>query len=129
MQADGGTRSASITGGCVALALSLKKLMDEEILEQMPLKNLAAAASVGIVDGDLLLDLDYSEDSNAEMDMNVVATDSGQIVEIQASAEQNPFSKKEFSSLLSLAEKGIQELIRIQKQVLKEKSPLFIAYS
>ncbi len=129
IQADGGTRSASITGGCVALALALKRLMDKKIIDQMPMKHLAGAVSVGIVNGELLLDLDYEEDSQAEMDMNVVETDSDRIVEIQASAEKNTFSKKKFNALLSLAEKGIKELIDIQKSTLKQQSPLFIAYN
>lgn len=129
LQADGGTRCAAITGSCVALALALKKLMDDEVLDQMPLKNLAGAVSVGLVDGKPLLDLDYLEDSNAETDMNVVETDSGEIIEVQASAEKKPFSKKEFDSLLTLADKGIKELIQVQKEVLKRESLLFMAYN
>jgi ribonuclease PH len=128
IQADGGTRTASITVGCVALAIALKKMMDEEILDQMPLKNLVSAVSVGIVDGNALLDLDYLEDSMAEIDMNVVKTDTGKIVEIQATAEKAPFSKRDLTSLLNLADKGIQELLIAQKDVLKEKSLLFMAY-
>ena len=128
IQADGGTRTASITVGCVALAIALKKMMDEEILDQMPLKNLVSAVSVGIVDGIALLDLDYLEDSRAEIDMNVVKTDTGKIVEIQATAEKAPFSKRDLTSLLNLADKGIQELLIAQKDVLKEKSLLFMAY-
>jgi ribonuclease PH len=129
IQADGGTRSASITAGCVALALSLKKLMDSQVIAQMPLKHLVAAVSVGIVESNMLLDLDYIEDSNAKTDMNVVATDSGQIVEVQATAEKEPFTKKEFNALLGLAEKGVQTLINTQREVLKKKSPLFMAYN
>ena len=129
VQADGGTRAASITAGCVALALCLKKMMDNNIIDQMPLKHLVSAVSVGIVGGKMLLDLDYIEDSSAETDMNVVETDSGQIVEIQASAEKSPFSKKEFSALLDLADKGIEALIAEQREVLKQKSPLFMAYN
>jgi ribonuclease PH len=128
IQADGGTRTASITVGCVALALALKKLMDEEIITQMPLKNLVSAVSVGIVDGHLLLDLDYQEDSMAEIDMNVVKTDTDQIVEIQATAEKSPFSKKDLTTLLNMADKGTRVLFLAQKEVLKEKSLLFIAY-
>jgi ribonuclease PH len=128
IQADGGTRTASITVACVALAFALKKMMDEGIIDQMPLKNLVSAVSVGIVGGHVLLDLDYQEDSIADIDMNVVKTDTGKIVEIQATAEKSPFSKKDFNTLLSLAEKGIQELITAQKKVLKEKSLLFMAY-
>jgi ribonuclease PH len=128
LQADGGTRSAAITGGCVALALALKKLMDAEILPTMPLRNLAAAVSVGIVRHEPLLDLDYSEDSQAEMDMNVVATDMGHLVEIQASAEQQPFKKDVFNSLMKMAEKGIKDIISQQRELLKQKSLLFMAY-
>ncbi len=128
LQADGGTRSAAISGGCVALALALKKLMDAEILPTMPMRNLAAAVSVGIVKGKPLLDLDYGEDSQAEMDMNVVATDMGHLVEIQASAEQRPFKKNEFTALMMLAEKGIKDIIGRQRDLLKQKSLLFMAY-
>lgn len=128
IQADGGTRTASITVGCIALALALKNMMDEGIIDQMPLKNLISAISVGMVDGNLLLDLDYREDSSAEIDMNVVKTDTGKIVEIQATAEKSPFSKKDFNTLLSLADKGIKELFAAQKEILKQKSLLFMAY-
>lgn len=128
IQADGGTRAASITAGCVALALALKKMLDEKTIEIMPLKNLVSSISVGIVNGELLLDLDYSEDSRAGIDMNVVETDKGQLVEVQATAEKNPFSRKELSSLLSLADKGIKQLIQIQRDILKKKSILFMAY-
>lgn len=128
LQADGGTRTASITASCVALALSLKKMMEKNIIDQMPLKHLVSAVSVGIVKGEILLDLDYNEDANAEIDMNVVETEKGQLVEIQATAEKKPFSRKELSSLLSIANKGIKEIIQIQKEVLKKKSLLFMAY-
>lgn len=128
IQADGGTRAASITAGCVALALALKKMLDEKTIEIMPLKNLVSSVSVGIVDGELLLDLDYNEDSRAEIDMNVVETDKGQLVEVQATAEKNPFSRKELSSLLNLADIGIRQLTQIQRDVLKRKSILFMAY-
>ena len=128
IQADGGTRTASITVGCVALALALKKMMDEDVIKEMPLKNLVSAVSVGIVDGGLLLDLDYREDSSAEVDMNVIKTDTGKIVEIQATAERSPFTKKDFNALLGLADKGLKELFSVQKEVLKQKSLLFMAY-
>ena len=128
LQADGGTRTASITAACVALALALKKMMDENIIDQMPLKYLVSGVSVGIVEGEALLDLDYIEDAKAEIDMNVVETEKGQLVEIQATAEKKPFSRKELSTLLSLADKGIKELIQVQKEVLKKKSLLFMAY-
>jgi ribonuclease PH len=128
LQADGGTRTASITVACVALALSLKKLMDEGMIKQMPLKGLVSAVSVGVVDGKKLLDLDYKEDSNADVDMNVVETDSGQIVEIQATAEKIPFTRKDLNVLLRLADMGIKELIQAQRDILKKKSLLFMAY-
>ncbi len=128
IQADGGTRTASITASCVALALALKKMVDEKIIDEMPLKHLVSAVSVGIVEGEILLDLDYEEDANAEIDMNVVETEKGQLVEIQATAEKKPFSRKELSALMSLADKGIKELIQMQKDVLKKKSLLFMAY-
>jgi ribonuclease PH len=128
IQADGGTRTASVTVGCVALALALNKMMDKGTIDQMPLKNLVSAVSVGMVEGNFFLDLDYREDSSAEIDMNVVKTDTGKIVEIQATAEKTPFTKKDFNTLLSLADKGINELFRAQKEILKQKSLLFMAY-
>ncbi|NQT80557.1 MAG: ribonuclease PH [Candidatus Aminicenantes bacterium] len=128
LQADGGTRTASITASCVALALSLKKMMEKNIIDQMPLKHLVGGISVGIVEGEILLDLDYNEDAKAEIDMNVVETEKGQLVEIQAAAEKKPFSRKDLSSLLSIANKGIKEIIQVQKEVLKKKSLLFMAY-
>lgn len=129
LQADGGTRSASITAGCLALACVLNKMLEDHIIDQMPLRNLVGATSVGIVGRHLLLDLDYAEDSSADIDMNVVQTDSGQIIEIQATAEKRPFSKREFNKLLDLAGKGIEDLIRTQKEVLKKRSLLFMAYN
>lgn len=128
IQADGGTRVASVTAGCVALALALKKLMDEKAIDEMPLKHLVSGVSVGIVGGETLIDLDYDEDSQADIDMNVVETDRGQLVEVQATAEKEPFSRKELMDLLRLADKGIKELIQFQKAALKKKSLLFIAY-
>ncbi len=128
IQADGSTRVASITAGCVALALALKKLLDEKVIDQMPLQHLVCGVSVGIVDGQPLLDLDYSEDSRAALDMNVVETDRGHLIEVQASAEKAPFSRKELGALLRLADKGVKELIQMQKAVLKKKSLLFMAY-
>lgn len=128
IQADGGTRAASITAGCIALALALKKMMDEEIIGQMPLKHLVGSVSVGIVKGESLLDLDYSEDSKAEIDMNVIETEKGQLVEVQATAEKKLFSRRDLSNLLSLADKGIKEIIQAQREVLKKKSLLFMAY-
>jgi ribonuclease PH len=128
LQADGGTRMASVTAGCVALALALKRLMDEKVIDQMPLRHLVAGVSIGIVGARTLLDLDYSEDSRADLDMNVVETDRGQLVEIQAGAERNPFTRKELGSLLKLADDGIAKLIQAQRDALKKKSILFMAY-
>ena len=128
IQADGGTRTASITAACVALALALKKMMDMNIIKEMPLKHLVSAVSVGIVEGEPLLDLDYDEDARADLDMNLVQTEKGHIVEIQATAERKTFSRRDLNKLMSLADKGIQELILIQKDVLKKKSLLFMAY-
>ena len=94
IQADGGTRVASINAACVALALALKKMLDQKIIDAMPLRHLVAGVSVGIVNGEPLLDLDYAEDSTAETDMNVVQTDRGQLLEVQATAEKEPFSQE-----------------------------------
>jgi ribonuclease PH len=128
LQADGGTRAASVTVGCVALALALKKLLDHGYVQAMPLKHLVGAVSVGLVKGQELLDLDYSEDAAADLDMNMVETDKGQLVEVQASAEKSPFSRKDFAGLMKLADKGIAEIIAIQRDVLMKKSVLFMAY-
>lgn len=128
IQADGGTRVASVTAGCIALALALKKLLDEKEIDKMPLRHLVAGISVGVVAGQELLDLDYGEDSQAALDMNVIETDGGQLVEVQATAEKEPFSRKDLSSLLRLAGRGIQEIIQVQKAALKKKSILFMAY-
>jgi len=122
IQADGGTRAASVTAACVALALAFKKMLDEKTIKRMPLTSLVAAVSVGMVNGEAMLDLDYSEDSSAEIDMNVIETARGQLVEVQASAEKNPFSRKELTSLLHLADKGIKELIKVEMEILKKKS-------
>jgi len=128
IQADGGTRVASVTAGCVALALALKKLLDHGLVRAMPLKHLVGAVSVGLVKGQELLDLDYSEDSAADIDMNIVETDKGQLVEVQASAEKSPFTRKDFAGLMKLADKGIAEIIAVQRDVLMKKSVLFMAY-
>jgi len=108
--------------------LALKKLLDLGYVEAMPLKHLVGAVSVGLVKGQELLDLDYSEDSAADLDMNMVETDGGQLVEVQASAEKSPFTRKDFAGLMKLADKGIAEIIAIQRDVLMKKSVLFMAY-
>ncbi len=128
LQADGGTRVASVTAGCVALALALKKMLDERLLDRMPLRHLVAGVSIGLVGGRQLLDLDYEEDSSADLDMNVVETDRGELIEVQAGGERNPFSRNDLLDLLKLADTGIAELIQVQKAVLKTTSMLFMAY-
>ncbi len=115
IQADGGTRCASITGGYVALELAFKKLMEDGLLTTMPLLDSIAAVSVGVVDGESLLDLPYVEDSRAEVDMNVVATGSGLLVEVQATAEGPPVDRAVFDGLLDLALAGTAELTEIQQ--------------
>jgi ribonuclease PH len=116
LEADGGTRCASITGGYVALELALRRLMDEGKLERLPLNQSVAAVSCGVVDGVALLDLDYSEDSRAEVDANVVMTGDGGLVEVQATAERTPLSRASLDELLALASAGIEELRRAQRQ-------------
>lgn len=116
IQADGGTRCASITGAFVALCLALKKLKKNKIIETIPVKEFVAAVSVGIVDGKKVLDLDYEEDSSAHVDMNLVKTESGRFVEIQGTAEQEPFDQDEMATLMKLGDKGIKQLIAIQKK-------------
>jgi ribonuclease PH len=115
IQADGGTRTASITGGFVALALALQRMRDLALIRDVPLIDYVAATSVGIVDGCALLDLAYEEDSRAEVDMNVVKTGDGRFIELQGTAEGKPFDKRALDALMSLADSGIKELIEIQK--------------
>lgn len=128
IQADGGTRAASVTAGCVALGLALKKMLDLGLIDHMPLRHLVAGVSVGIVGGQTLIDLDYAEDSSAALDMNVIETDRGELVEVQAGAEKNPFSRKDLLDLLKLADRGVARLVQAQKEALKKKSILFMAY-
>ncbi|MDD5614114.1 MAG: ribonuclease PH [Candidatus Omnitrophica bacterium] len=118
VQADGGTRTASITGGFVALYLAFQRLLKDGLIEKDPVKYFLAAVSVGIVEQETLLDLAYDEDYKADVDMNLVMTESGDIVEIQGAAEGEPFSKSKMDSLIKLAQKGIKELITIQKKIL-----------
>ncbi len=114
LQADGGTRCASITGGLVALQLACQRLIAEGALDRLPLTGTVAAVSCGIVDGVPLLDLDYREDSSAEVDANVVMTGDGDLVEVQATAERTPLSRAHLDELLALAAKGIVELRAVQ---------------
>lgn len=118
IQADGGTRTASITGAYVALALACHKLLKDGLIEKMPLNAFVAAISVGVVNEVSLLDLCYAEDSHANVDMNVVMTNKGEFVEVQGTGEEAPFSKAALNRLLELGEKGIIELIQKQKEAL-----------
>ena len=118
LQADGGTRTAAVTGGFVALVLGLRHLLQAELVGPNALRHAVAAVSVGIVDGVPVVDLPYDEDVRAEMDMNVVMTDAGELVEVQATAEGAPCSRESFGALLDLAEAGIRELLAAQRSVL-----------
>jgi ribonuclease PH len=118
IQADGGTRTASITGSCVALVDALSYLQDKGAIKASPLKQMIASVSVGIYQGSPVLDLDYDEDSTAETDMNVVMAENGHFIEIQGTAEGETFSRNESNQMLDLAEKGILELIELQKVAL-----------
>lgn len=118
IQADGGTRTSSITGAYIALVDALTKLKEQENWETLPITDYLAAISVGIVDGQVLLDLCYQEDSQAEVDLNVVMTGSGKLVEIQGTAEAETFTRQELTAMLDLAESGINELVKIQRRVL-----------
>ncbi len=120
IQADGGTRTASITGGFIALGDAILKMKKKRLINETPLNDLVAAVSVGILEGESLLDLTYEEDSKADMDMNVVMVAEGRFVEVQGTAERKTFSKSDIDRLLGLAEKGIRELFEIQRQALRE---------
>ncbi|WP_294953167.1 ribonuclease PH [uncultured Gilliamella sp.] len=120
IQADGGTRTASITGACVALNDAINTMLANGQIKQNPIKSLVAAVSVGIVEGEAICDLEYIEDSNAQTDMNVVMTDDDRIIEIQGTAEGEPFSHDELLNLLDLAKNGIATIIKAQKQALKD---------
>lgn len=115
LQADGGTRTASITGAYVALYHALRTLLEKGAIRSFPLRSAVAATSVGVVEGELLLDLNYDEDCRAEVDFNVVMTSEGEFVEVQGTAEGRPFSREAIGSILDLAEKGIRGLIDIQR--------------
>ena len=120
LQADGGTRCAAICGGYAALHLALSGLVDAGKLRELPLSDSVAAVSVGIVDGSAMLDLAYAEDSRAEVDMNVVISGTGQMIEVQATAERTPFGRASLDELLSLAAAGIEEISALQTRVLHE---------
>ena len=116
IQADGGTRTAAITGGYIALAVALRGLKEREIVTGDVLRDSVAAVSAGIVDGEPLLDLDYAEDSRAEVDFNVVMTGSGKLVEVQGTAEGEPFTREQLDAMVTLASNGIEQLTAIQRE-------------
>ena len=119
LQADGGTRTAAITGGFVALHLAFQKIVERNLMRILPIKHFVAAVSVGIVQGQPRLDLNYLEDFAAHTDMNCVMADDGRFIEIQGTAEQEPFAREEMDQLLKLAQKGVGELVTAQKKALK----------
>ena len=121
LQADGGTRCASITGAYVALNLACRNLVKQGKIGGSPIISEVAAISVGIVEGNVISDLKYEEDSNAEVDMNVVCTGTGKFIEIQGTAEQEPFDRAQMDEMLALAEKGVGELFELQRQVLNPR--------
>jgi ribonuclease PH len=123
IQADGGTRTASITGAFVALALALETLRKREVIKSIPLMDYVAAISVGIVDGEALLDLAYDDDSRAEVDMNIVKTGDGRFIEVQGTAEGIPFGREALTSLLDLADIGIRQLIEKQRAIVGHLVP------
>ena len=125
IQADGGTRTASITGAFVALADAVIKLYEEGAISSTPIKDFVAAVSVGIVGGQILLDLNFEEDSSAKVDMNVVATGSGKISEIQALGEEHSFSREEFDKMLSLGLEGVKQLVELQKAFFEVDAGIF----
>jgi ribonuclease PH len=123
IQADGGTRTASITGAFVALALAFEKMRERDTIKTIPLSDYVAAISVGIVDGETLLDLAYEDDSRAEVDMNIVKTGDGRFIEVQGTAEAMPFGRDALNQLLDLADAGIRQLIEKQKAIVGHLVP------
>lgn len=119
IQGDGGTRTASITGAFIALVICLKKMKKDKLMDVLPIKDYVAAISVGILGEDIVLDLDYEKDSKADVDMNVVMTSAGKFIEIQGTAEGEPFSSAQMKKMLLLAKSGIKKLIAKQKEILK----------
>jgi ribonuclease PH len=122
IQADGGTRTASITGAYVALVEAARSWLDRGIIKTDPIKDSVAAVSIGIIDGKILLDLCYEEDSRAEVDMNFVMTGSGKFIEVQGTAESAPFTRKQMEHMAEIAQEGIRELIKAQKNVLMSRT-------
>ncbi len=120
IQADGGTRTASITGAYIALAIACQKLLEQGLIVKNPLNGYVAAISVGVYKDQPLIDLCYEEDSHAKVDMNVVMTDEGELIEVQGTGEEAPFTRSQMNQMLDLAEQGIYELIELQKKILGE---------
>nr|WP_312576858.1 ribonuclease PH [Sedimentibacter sp.] len=121
IQADGGTRTASITGAFIAMVDAFKVLLDKKEIKKIPIKSFVSAVSVGIVENNRILDLCYKEDSNAQVDMNIVMTDKGEFIEIQGTGEESPFTYNEFIDLISLGSKGCKDLYEIQRAALGEE--------
>jgi ribonuclease PH len=119
IQADGGTRCASITGSFISMILALESIRKAGVIDKIPVSDYVAAISVGMLNGRPILDLDYDEDSTSEVDMNIIMTGAGKFIEIQGTAEKEPFAKKEMDDMLALAKKGITELVSAEKHVLK----------
>ncbi len=120
LQADGGTRTAAITGAYVAFAIACRRLLQEHKIKKSPIISEVAAVSVGIVDGTPLLDLKYDEDSRAEVDMNVICTGDGRFIEVQGTAEGQPFTRQQMDELLELGRRGIEQIIRLQRQAIEQ---------
>jgi ribonuclease PH len=120
IQADGGTRCASISGAYVALALACRRLLKNSVIKTSPLISEVAAVSVGVIDGDPILDLCYTEDSTADVDMNIVCTGAGKFIEIQGTAEREPFTREQMDIMLALAERGINDIFAVQRQALAQ---------
>lgn len=120
IEADGGTRTASITGSFIALFDCMHSLIEKKIIDTMPIENFLAAVSVGIVDGEILVDLCFEEDSRAQVDMNVVMDSKGELIEVQSTAELSPFSREDFDKMLEKATSAIKEIIEIQKKILSQ---------
>jgi ribonuclease PH len=120
IEADGGTRTASITGSFIALFDCMHSLIEKKIIDTMPIENFLAAVSVGIVDGEILVDLCFEEDSRAQVDMNVVMDSKGELIEVQSTAELSPFSREDFDKMLEKATSAIKEIVEIQKKILSQ---------
>jgi ribonuclease PH len=120
IQADGGTRCASISGAYVALALACRKLVKNSVIKTSPILSEVAAVSVGVIEGEPILDLCYTEDSTADVDMNIVCTGAGKFIEIQGTAEREPFTREQMDIMLALAEKGINDIFAVQRAALAQ---------